>query len=54
MHHEAIARQKRELKEQKLAEFQNKTKANAMKKMRETHQAKKDDANAAKMKAKEN
>ena len=40
MAHEEIAKKKRFDKEQKLMEFQNKTKANAMKKLREDKEQK--------------
>mmetsp|Transcript_39088 Transcript_39088/g.59606 ORF Transcript_39088/g.59606 Transcript_39088/m.59606 type:complete len:89 (+) Transcript_39088:380-646(+) len=54
MTHEHIAKKRREEKELKLAQFQNKTKANAMRKMREEAEIKKKEQNEKKAKALEN
>ena len=54
MAHEEMARKKRFDKEQKLIEFQNKTKANAMRKLRDDKEQKLKDQNTKAFKAKEN
>lgn len=54
MAHEEMARKKRFDKEQKLIEFQNKTKANAMRKLRDEKEQKLKDQNTKAFKAKEN
>ena len=54
MAHEEIARKKRFDKEQKLIEFQNKTKANAMRQLRNEKEQKQQDQNMKTIKAKEN
>ena len=48
-----MAKKRIQDKEQKLLEFQNKTKANAMKKMRETAATKTSEADKKKLEAKE-
>ena len=53
MVHEEMARKKRLDKEQKLIEFQNKTKANASKKLRHDQSAKKLEQDAKKLQARE-
>lgn len=54
MAHEEIARKKRFDKEQKLVEFQNKTKANAMRQLRDKKEQGQKDTNMKSIKAKEN
>ena len=54
MAHEEIARKRRFEKEQKLLEFQNKTKANAMKQLRNDQSAKKLETDLKKVAAREN
>ena len=54
MAHEEIARKKRFDKEQKLIEFQNKTKANAMRQLRDEKEKKQKDQNMKSITAKEN
>lgn len=53
LEHEEMAKKRIQDKEQKLLEFQNKTKANAMKKMRETAATKTSEADKKKLEAKE-
>lgn len=54
MAHEELAKKRRFEKEQKLIEFQNKTKANAMKKLRNDQSAKKLEADLKKAALREN
>ena len=54
MAHEEIAKKRQFQKEQKLLEFQNKTKANAMKQLRNDQSAKKLETDLKKVAAKEN